>query len=112
MSVLEDFSTVQTHFSPDPPAHGLLLKSFSFTHDLYVLGCPFFIMAAYCGGSPVHVIISVICQRPVFTFSGCVSPAAVASEAAKQITATAIAFLIFALLKGRSEEHTSELQSR
>src|SRR5487761_43076 len=65
------------------------------------MGTAFFIIGANCGGTfPDDVTFWVICHRPVFTFSGCNFPvAAKTTEAAKQISPTAIAFLISLLLK-------------
>src|SRR5262249_40977018 len=100
MSELEDFRTFQLHSCPEPCPHGLLVKSFSFTHDLYFTGWPFLIMDAYWGGSPVQVTTCVICQSPVFAFNGCTSPAAVARGAATHTIPTAITFLMSALLRG------------
>src|SRR5262249_61151278 len=97
MSELEDFRTFQLHSCPEPCPHGLLVKSFSFTHDLYFTGWPFLIMDAYWGGRPVQVTTCVICQRPVFAFNGCTSAAAPAREAAKPTLPTAITFLMSAL---------------
>src|SRR4249920_3662931 len=56
---------------------------------------PFLTTAAHCCGSPVQVDVTVICQRPVLTFSGWKSAAATkAAPTPKQTTATAIALLI------------------
>src|SRR5579863_4043493 len=70
-SVPVDFTTaMEEHLYPaNPLAHSFLDNCSGLTQLLYVWGVGF-IAPAIWGGSPLYFPVIVVCQRPVFRFSG------------------------------------------